>query len=173
MFRNFLKVALRNLTRRKGYALLNVLGLALGITCCLVIFEYVAYERSYDRFEPNADRLYRVQDEDYQGGRMTLPCAAASPGIAGGMIREFPEVENACRLYRGNVILADDARYVKIRESTIYYADPAVLPMFGIKLLYGNAKTALTGPGKVVLSAAEARKFFGERDPVGRLLTIH
>ena len=90
MFRNFLKVALRNLARRKGYALLNVLGLALGITCCLVIFEYVAYERSYDRFEPNADRLYRVQDEDYQGGRMVLPCAAASPGVAAGMLREFP-----------------------------------------------------------------------------------
>ncbi len=173
MFRNFLKVALRNLTRRKGYALLNVLGLALGITCCLVIFEYVAYERSYDRFEPNADRLYRVQDEDYQGGRMVLPCAAASPGVAAGMLREFPEVENACRLYRGNVILADDTRYVKIRESTIYYADPAVLPMFGIKMLYGDARTALKGPGKVVLSATEARKFFGGQDPVGRVLTIH
>jgi putative ABC transport system permease protein len=173
MFRNFLKVALRNLTRRKGYALLNVLGLALGITCCLVIFEYVAYERSYDRFEPNADRLYRVQDEDYQGGRMALPCAAASPGVAAGMLREFPEVENACRLYRGNVILADDTRYVKIRESTIYYADPAVLPMFGIKMLYGDARTALKGPGKVVLSATEARKFFGGQDPVGRVLTIH
>ena len=173
MFRNFLKVALRNLARRKGYALLNVLGLALGIACCLVIFEYVAYERSYDRFEPNAARLYRVQDEDYQAGRMILPCAAAMPGVAAGMMQEFPEVEDACRLYRGNVILADDTRYVKIRESTIYYADPAVLPMFGMKLLYGDARTALTGPGKVVLSAMEARKFFGEQDPVGRALTIH
>ena len=173
MFRNFLKISLRNLARRKGYALLNILGLAIGIMCCLVIFEYVGYERSYDRFEPNADRLYRVQDEDYQGGRMVLPCAAAMPGVAGGMMREFPEVENACRLYRGSVILGDDSRYIRIRESTIYFADPAVLPMFGMKMLYGDAKTALTGPGKLVLSATEARKLYGEANPVGKVLSIH
>src|ERR1700728_5214970 len=113
MLRNFLKIALRNLVRRKGYALLNVLVLALGITCCLVIFEYVAYERSYDRFEPNADRLYRVQDEDYQGGRMVLPCAAAMPGVAAGMMHEFPEVEDACRLYRGSIILGEKSRNVR------------------------------------------------------------
>jgi len=172
MFQNYLKIALRNLARRKGYALLNILGLAVGITCCLVIFEYVAYERSYDRFEPNSDRLYRVQDEDYQGGKMILPCAAAMPGVAPGMMREFPEVENACRLYRGSVILGDDSRYVKIRESTIYYADQAVVPLFGIKMLYGDAQTALMGPGKLLLSATESRKFFGDENPVGRVLSI-
>ena len=173
MAQNFLKIALRNLVRRKGYALLNILGLAIGMACCLVIFEYVGYERNYDRFEPNVDRLYRVQDEDYQGGRMVLPCAAAMPGVASGMMREFPEVENACRLYRGTVILSDDNRNVKIRESTIYYADPATLPMFGVKLLYGDPLTALTGPGKLLLSATEARKFYGAENPVGKMLSIH
>jgi putative ABC transport system permease protein len=152
---------------------LNIIGLAIGIACCLVIFEYVAYERSYDRFEPNSDRLYRVQDEDYQGGRMVLPCAAAMPGVAPGMLREFPEVENACRLYRGNVILADEAKDIRIRESTIYYADPAVLPLFGVRLLAGDAGTALTGPGKVVLCETEARKFFGDDNPVGKLLEVN
>ena len=104
---------------------------------------------------------------------MVLPCAAAMPGVAGGMMREFPEVENACRLYRGNVILGDDSRNVRIRESTIYYADPAVLPLFGVKMLAGDARTALTGPGKLLLSATEARKFFGDAKAVGKLLTIH
>lgn len=173
MVRNFLKIALRNLVRRKGYALLNILGLAIGISCCLVIFEYVAYERSYDRFEPNADRLYRVQDEDYQAGRMVLPCAAAMPGVAGAMLREFPEVENACRLYPGVAIFGDEGRNVRIRESKIYYADQAVLPMFGLQLLYGDARNALAGPGKLLLSATEARKFFGDADPVGKMLTIY
>lgn len=173
MFSNFFKVALRNLGRQKGYAALNILGLAIGITCCLIIFEYVAYERSYDRFEPNADRLYRVQDEDYQGGRMVLPCAAAMPGVAGGMMRECPEVENACRFYRGAGILADDSRALKIRESSFYYADQAAIPLFGIRLIYGDARTALTGPAKILLSATEAKKFFGEENPVGRTLALH
>jgi putative ABC transport system permease protein len=172
MFQNFLKIALRNLARRKGYAVLNILGLAIGITCCLVIFEYVAYERSYDRFEPNAGRLYRVQDEDYQGGRMVLPCAAAMPGVAGGMLRAFPEVENACRFYRGIAILGDETRNLRIRESTIYYADQAALPMFGVKLIYGDPKTALTGPAKLLLSETEAQKIFGDGDPTGKILAI-
>jgi len=173
MFRNFLKIAIRNLARRKGYALLNIFGLAIGITCCLVIFEYVAYERSYDSFLKNADRIYRVQDEDYQGGKMVLPCAAAMPGVAPGMKKEFPEVENAFRLYRGTFIIGDDARNIRLREPSIYYADPAIFDIFDLQLQEGDPKTALAGPGKIIMSATEARKFFGDMDPLGKLLTVH
>ena len=79
MIQNFLKIAFRNLTSRKGYAIMNIAGLAVGITCCLLIFEYVAYERSYDTFNKNADRIFRVQDEEYQDGRLVVSCAAAMP----------------------------------------------------------------------------------------------
>jgi putative ABC transport system permease protein len=104
MIQNFFKIAFRNLTRRKGYAILNLFGLTIGITCCLMIFTYVAYERSYENFNPNADRIFRVQDEEYQNGRLVVPCAAAMPGVAPAMKREFPEVETACRLlYRESV----------------------------------------------------------------------
>jgi putative ABC transport system permease protein len=99
MIRNFLKIAFRNLVRRKGYAVLNIFGLAIGISCCLAIFEYVAYEKSYDSFQPNADRIFRVQDEDHEG-QLVLNCAAAMPGVAPAMKREFPEVENVCRLFK-------------------------------------------------------------------------
>ncbi len=173
MLRNFFKVALRNLRRRRGYALLNILGLAIGITCCLIIFEYVAYERSYDRFEPNADRLYRVQDEEYENGRMVLPSAAAMSAVAPAMLREFPEVEKACRFYAGAGILAEESRGLKIRESTAWYADPSTLDLFGVQLLYGDARTALSGPAKLMLSATEARKFFGDGNPVGKVLALH
>ena len=71
-----------------------------------------------------------------------MPCAAAMPGVAMGMLRAFPEVENACRFYRGNVILGNESRNIRLRESTIYYADPAALPMFGVTLVAGDAKTA-------------------------------
>src|SRR5215471_8236248 len=90
MIQNYLKIAFRNLIRKKGYALVNLSGLVIGISCCLLIFSYVSLERSYDSFNPNADRIYRVQDEEYQDGKMVVPCASAMPGVAPFMLREFP-----------------------------------------------------------------------------------
>ena len=77
---------------------MNIAGLAIGITCCLLIFEYVAYERSYDDFHELADRVYRVQDEEHQKEQMVVACAAAMPGVAPFMKKEFSEVEDAGRL---------------------------------------------------------------------------
>ena len=88
----------------------------------------MAYEKSYDSFHPNADRIFRVQDEDHQGG-LVVNCAAAMPGVAPAMKREFPEVENACRLFKNEFLLGNDARNLRFREK-MYYADPAVLDLF-------------------------------------------
>jgi putative ABC transport system permease protein len=129
MLQNFLKIALRNLTRRKGYAILNIFGLTIGITCCLLIFIYVAYERSYDGFNEQAYRVFRVQDEEYQGGRMVVACAAAMPGVAPAMKREFPEVEEAGRLRKTELLLGNDTRNIRFKESTVYYADQSIISM--------------------------------------------
>ncbi len=173
MLQNFLKIALRNLTKRKGYSLLNIMGLAVGMACCLLVFEYVAYERSYDSFQPNSSRIFRVQDEDYQNGQLVVPCAAAMPGVAPAMIREFPEVENAGRIRKVKYLLANEQQNKRFREATIYYADQAFLDIFQLPLLAGNAKIALSGPGKVVLAASVAKKYFGQEDPLGKILTYH
>jgi len=173
MLQNFLKIAFRNLSRRKSYAILNILGLTIGISCCLLIFTYVAYERSYDNFNTKADRIYRVQDEEYTNGKMTVPCAAAMPGVAPFMKREFPEVENACRLRKIHFLLANDARNIRFRESTVYYADEALLDLFNIPFAEGNPKTALIDPGKIILSETVAHKYFGQEDPLGKTLTVH
>lgn len=173
MFRNFIKIALRNFTKRKTYAIINVSGLAIGITCCLLIFEYVAYERGYDKFHENADRIFRVQDEEYQNGRLVVPCAAAMPGVAPAMKREFPEVEDAFRLRKVEFLLGNDQRNVKFRESTVYYADASILNILHLPLSEGNAKTALSSPGKVILSEKIAKKYFGDENPLGKTLTIH
>ena len=173
MLQNFLKIAIRNLFRRKGYAILNIFGLTIGITCCLLIFIYVAYERSYDGFNKQADRVFRIQDEEYQGGRMVVPCAAAMPGVAPAMKREFPEVEEAGRLRKTELLLGNDTRNIRFKEKTVYYADPSILGMLDIPLVDGNAKTALTGPGKIVISGEEARKYFGTENPLGKTLTVH
>src|SRR5882672_1675568 len=161
MFRNFIKIAFRNFTKRKAYAAINITGLAIGITCCLLIFEYVAYERSYDNFHEKGDRIYRVQDEEYQNGRLVVPCAAAMPGVAPAMKREFPEVEDAFRLRKVEFLLGNDQRNVKFRESTVYYADASILNILHLPLKEGNAKTALSSPGKTIISEEVARKYFG------------
>jgi putative ABC transport system permease protein len=173
MLHNFWRIANRQWRKRKGYSLLNIFGLTAGITCCLLIFEYVAYERSYDSFQEKAARIFRVQDENYQSGRMTVACASAMPALAPTLKREFPEVENACRLVKTGFLLANDAREVKFMEGSAFYADAAILDMFHLPLVEGDAKTALSGPGKIILSATVARKYFGQEDPLGKVLAVH
>src|ERR1700744_6075193 len=116
MLRNFLRIAIRQWRKRKGYSLLNIGGLTAGITCCLLIFEYVAYERSYDNFQEKGERIVRIQDEEWQYGRMVVPCASAMPALAPALKREFPEVENACRLVQLHLLLANDTPNVKLLE---------------------------------------------------------
>jgi putative ABC transport system permease protein len=173
MLKSFLKIAFRNLTKRKGYAVMNVAGLAIGITCCLLIFEYVAYERSYDNFHENAGRIFRVQDEEYQNGRMVVACAAAMPGVAPSMKREFPEVEEAGRLRKTEFLLGNDARNIRFKEPTVYYADQSILAILHIPFVDGDSKTALSGPGKVIISEEEAHKYFGNENPLGKILSVH
>jgi putative ABC transport system permease protein len=173
MLQSFLKLAFRNLVKRKGYALMNIAGLAIGITCCLLIFEYVAYERSYDNFHENADRIFRVQDEEYQNGRMVVACASAMPGVAPAMKREFPEVETAGRLRKVELLLGNDARNIRFKEPTVYYADESILDIFHIPFVDGDSKTALSAPGKVIISEEVARKYFGSENPLGKTLSVH
>ncbi|HXO76162.1 MAG TPA: ABC transporter permease, partial [Puia sp.] len=173
MIKNFLRLALRHLYKRKGYSILNILGLTAGITCCLLIFEYVAYERSYDNFHALGQRIFRVQDEEYQNGRMVVPCASAMPGVAPFMKREFPEVEQTCRLTKVGFLLSNEVRNVKFAEPEIWCVDASILQLFDLSLIEGDAKTALSGPGKMIISETEAKKYFGKENPLGKVLTIH
>src|SRR5258706_3941786 len=171
MISSYLKIAFRNLFKRKGYAILNVLGLAIGITCCLLIFQYVAFEKSYDKFEPQYDRVVRLRLDSYQQGKLAWKSATSYPAFGPTMKRDFPEVEDFCRLIDADVLLSNDARNIKFKEEKGYYADPSFLDMFGVKLTEGNPKTALDAPDKIVLSEATAKKYFGNEDPLGKRLT--
>lgn len=170
MLKNHLQLAIRNLFKRKGYSLLNILGLAIGITCCLLIFQHVAHERSYERFNPNAGQVYRLRLDAWQGGKLAWQSATVFPAIAPAMKREFPEVEDFCRLIDANFLLANDAHRVKIRETKGYFADASSLNILGISLVKGNPAAALDGPNKIVLSESMAQKYFGNEDPMGKRL---
>jgi putative ABC transport system permease protein len=172
MFKNHLKLAWRGLSKRKGYAALNILGLAIGITCCLLIFHYVAYEKSYDKFGPRASQIVRLRLDQYQKGKLAWQSATVYPAIAPAMKKEFPEVADYCRLIDAELLITNKDRNVKSLETKGYYADASVIGMFNLQLLEGDAKTALTGSNKILLSETSARKFFGKEDPLGKRLTV-
>jgi putative ABC transport system permease protein len=172
MFKNHLKIAIRSLFKRKGYSLLNIFGLAIGICCCLLIFQYTAYERSYDRFQSQSGQIVRLRLDSYQGGKLAWQSATVYPAIAPTMKRDFPEVENFCRLIDANLLLSNEQRNIRFTENKGYFADPSFLEMFDIHLVMGDPKTALDGPNKMLLSESLATKYFANENPLGKRLTV-
>jgi len=172
MWKNYLKMAWRQAFKRKGYSLLNIFGLAIGITSCLLILQYVAREWSYDRFYPQADNIYRLRLDSYQNGRLAWQSATVFPAFAPNMKSEMAEVANACRLHDAEMVITNPENNVKFAERKGYYADPAFLDMFGLKLLHGSPAAALDGPDKIVLSESMARKYFGATQVLGKHLVV-
>src|SRR5689334_17389461 len=127
MFRNYLTIAFRNLVKRKGNTLLNILGLTIGMSCCLLIFHYVSYEKSYDNFEDTSGQIVRVRLDEYQHGKLAWKSATSYPAIAPTMKKDFPEVDRFCRIIDADGLYANEERNVKFTESKGYFADPAFL----------------------------------------------
>jgi putative ABC transport system permease protein len=170
MIINFLKLAFRNIVKRKGYSILNIAGLTIGMSCCLLIFHYVSYEKSFDKFEPDAKQIVRVRLDSYQKGVLAYKSATSYPAIAPTMKKDFPEVENFCRLHDDNLLLSNEEQNKKFSENKGYYADPSTIDMFGLHFLKGNPQTALNGPDKIILSESTAKKYFGNGDALGKTL---
>jgi putative ABC transport system permease protein len=170
MFRNYLHIALRNIKSHKGYSLINVLGLAIGMACCILITSYVLYELSYDKYHENAGRIYRLKS-DAQIGDNHLQIPKSSPPMAAYMVENFPEVLNATRLRElGNVPLR--YRENQFYEGRIFYADVSFFDIFTSPLLKGDPKTALKTAYTAVITEDFARKYFGSEDPIGKVMTI-
>ena len=171
MLRNYLKITWRNLTRNKLFFSINSLGLAVGMAACLLILLYVAYERSYDTFHPDAGRIYRVELDSYQNGKLAFKSATSYPAIAPTLKKDYPEVEQTARLFDANssVVSYQNQRF---REDNYYFADSSVFNVFHLPFVKGNPATALRGPGGVVISETTARKYFGTADPMGKTLKL-
>lgn len=117
MITNYLRIAFRSIVKRKGYSFLNIAGLTIGMTCCLLIFHYVSYERSYDDFVPDAQQVVRVRLDSYQKGVLAYKSATSYPAIGPAMKKDFPEVENYCRLIDDNLVLSNDAKEKNSRRT--------------------------------------------------------
>ena len=164
MWKNYLKIAFRTLHRNKSYAAINVLGLAVGMACCLLILLFVRDELSYDRFHEKSDRIYRIVSDwgDFSVPATNLPLVEALhtdyPGLA--MARLIP--------FEG-LMQHEDRRF---REERLLFANPAVFDVFTFPLVRGDPATALTRPFTVVLTEAMAQKYFPGEDPLGQTLTF-
>ncbi len=170
MFTNYLYIAFRNIFKRKGYSLLNIAGLTLGMSCCLLIFHYVSYERSFDKFEKSPGQIVRVRFDSYQKGVLAFKSATSFPAIGPAMKKDFPEVQKFCRLIDDNLLLSYEKQNKKFTENKGYYADPAAIEMFNLQFREGNPQSALKGPDKIILSASTARKYFGNENALGKTL---
>jgi putative ABC transport system permease protein len=170
MIQNYLRLAYRNLQKRPGYTLLNLAGLALGMACCLAILQYVLYERSFDRFVRRADDVYRLRLDAYQKGEFAWKSATVYPAYVPTMLRDFPEVETACRLHDAEMLFANRERDIRFAEKKGYFADAAFLEIFELPLSAGKASEALSAPNQLVVSEQFAQKYFGTVDVVGRTL---
>ncbi|MDX1673141.1 MAG: ABC transporter permease, partial [Balneolaceae bacterium] len=170
MLPNYLKIALRNITGNKLQSAINILGLAVGLACCILIYMFVRQQFSYDTFHENSQDIYLLtyQEIDRPGARYF---STTSPPMGPNIQQEFPEVKHALRLRdsQNNVFTYRDKRFY---EQNIFYADSTFFEVFSFPLAIGNPKTALNRPGTVVLTAETARKYFGNENPIGRELIL-
>jgi len=168
MFKNYIKIAFRNILKHKGYYFINVVGLSIGIVCFVLIALFIQDELSYDRYHDKADRIYRAgtravwADNEFSGAVSPAPFSDA-------LAKEFPEVEASTRLRRSGfpVIRYKDKVF---SEERWYWADETFFDVFTVPFLQGDPRTSLTEPNSVVISESMARKYFGHENPLGKSL---
>jgi putative ABC transport system permease protein len=170
MLRNYFKVAVRNLSRNKVYSIINIAGLAIGMTCCVLILLWVQDELSYDRFHQRADNLYRITETWHHQGETKCE-ALTSPLLAPALKEECPEINLATRFSPGGeqLVKCEDKRF---QNDVVAQADNDFFQMFSFPFVMGDPKTALIDPFSVVVSEKMSQKYFGNENPLGRLLNI-
>ncbi len=171
MIKNYLKIALRNIKRYKGYSFINIAGLAIGLTCCLLIMIWVLDEFSYDRFHENKDTIYRVEQDQYYSGNVFHVNVTPYP-MAEGLIAEIPEVINATPYpFVGTLLLRHGEK--AFFENGSRAVTPAFLEMFTYPFIRGDKTTALANPYSMVITEELAEKYFGDADPLGQILSVN
>jgi len=169
MFKNYLKTAFRNLRKNKLYSTINILGLTVGLSACLLIGVYITHELSYDKFNVNADRIVRATMEYKYSGTVNK-VATTGTKVGPQFKRIFPAIEEYARTFIAhNVIKTGDKIF---DEPRVLYADPAFFKIFSFHLIKGNAITALDAPDKIVLTQSMAKKYFGEEDALNKIFII-
>ena len=171
MIKNYLKIALRNIWSQKGYSFINIFGLAVGLTCAILIIAYIQNELSYDKFNKNSDQIYRVTREWFNNnGESSLHLARVAPPIGPLLKNDFPHIvkEEARFLHDNNTFL--EINNNAVIENNFYWAEQSVFNIFTIPFIEGNPATALKEPQSLVITQSAAKKYFGNQDPLGKTI---
>jgi putative ABC transport system permease protein len=171
MIKNYLKSALRNIKRHKGYAFINIAGLAIGMACCILILMYITTELSYDRYHEKADRIFRLGMDATVGGSTVVAPISDVPS-APALVQGYPEVLDAVRIRtisKRSVTYEDRVFY----ETGILFADNSIFQVFTFPLIKGDPHTALKRAYTAVLTQETAGRYFGSENPLGRILNYN
>lgn len=170
MLRNYIIIAWRNLIRHKVFSLINILGLAIGMAVCLLIAQYVQFERSYDQYHEHKDRIFRVQLDRYNNGELGTQWAAGCEAVGPEMKANFPEVEAFAKLYRYRSESILSYKDIQYREKRAFMTTESFFEVFSVDWLGGDKKNALSKPNTGVITESCARRYFGEENPIGKVL---
>jgi putative ABC transport system permease protein len=169
MIRNYFVTAFRYLWKQKGFSIINLIGLSIGLCVCYFALSFVAFELSYDSYHEKSDRIYRlVTDVETPNGKDYLSTTAT---MAPAIQEAFPEVQSAARIFLDYLIVQKDQE--QYGEEKIAYADSSIFSVFTFPLLSGNPHTVLKSPYSIVLSETAARRYFGNKNPLGNTLLIN
>ncbi|HDZ05147.1 hypothetical protein LCGC14_0082120 [marine sediment metagenome] len=172
MFKNYIKIAWRSLKKQAFFTFLNTFGLAIGMAGALMISLYINDELSYDKMFADADRIYRI-DADIKFGGAEIKAAESAPPMAGALKRDYSQVESTVRFRTlGSMYVKKVGSETSSKEDRVTYADSTFFEFFGIDLLVGNSKSALTGTNSLVLTKTAAEKYFGSTDVLGQDLLL-
>ncbi|MBJ2173102.1 ABC transporter permease [Aureibaculum sp. A20] len=173
MLKNYIKIAWRNLKTNRMFSIINILGLALGLSITILLFLSITYERSYNTMYTHKDQIYRVlvnTGESYDKQILCTAPAALTPAIKNDM----PDVKYAARILKHGF---GETAFVKVGNTTflekeLYWCDPELFEIFNVKFLQGEASSAITRPNTITISKSTAKKYFGEADPMGKIIVV-
>jgi len=174
MIKNYLKIAFRNLTKYKFISFINLFGLTVGLTCCLLIFTFILHELSYDKYQPNADRVYRVTRSfnNAETGASSLNLSTVAPPFGPLLQNDFKEIEDMTRvLQNGTTAFRYDDKI--LNQENVFFADDKFFDFFKTDVIKGNPQKALSDPYSVIMTDETAKKYFGNEDPINKLIKIN
>jgi putative ABC transport system permease protein len=170
MFKNFLKVALRNLWKNKAFSAINIAGLSVGLAVCLLIVLYVKDELSYDRYNTQSENIYRIDADIYFNGTQFISAASPAP-LVPTLMKDYPQIVQYTRLRNfGDILVRKDNQ--NIQNHNAIFADSTFFQVFSIPMIKGNRLTALNEPNSIVIDETTARKYFNSTDVVGKTLYV-